>query len=162
MFGPMTTERRKLPVEITLMEVGIKPAWERRRNLARGLIPVLKSGAATPNRGEHAHNAHRQRCPSTSTPVAPPQSSGQGSPPQQTAAPIHACQAGHTCGRGSPRPGLRPTPYISNEASCPEIPVNLKHLHAPRCHAFWPHSGALYQPGLPAGKTACCTVQGQT
>ena len=42
-FGPMTTKRRKLPDEIILMEVGIKPAWERRRNLARGLITVLES-----------------------------------------------------------------------------------------------------------------------
>jgi len=42
-FGLMTTKRRKLPDEIILMELGIKPAWERRRNLARGLIVVLGS-----------------------------------------------------------------------------------------------------------------------
>jgi len=43
MFGLMTTKRRKLPDEIILMELGIKPAWERCRNLARGLIAVLGS-----------------------------------------------------------------------------------------------------------------------
>ena len=42
-FGPMTTKRWKLPDKIVLMEVGIKPAGERRRNLARGLITVLGS-----------------------------------------------------------------------------------------------------------------------
>jgi len=43
MFGLMTTKRRKLPDEIILKELGIKPAWERCRNLARGLIAVLGS-----------------------------------------------------------------------------------------------------------------------
>ena len=42
-FSLMTTKRRKLPDGNILMELGIQPAWERRRNLALGLIAVLAS-----------------------------------------------------------------------------------------------------------------------